>query len=186
MPANTKAQRQWQDIYWCIWGTKKICETSRQRQNLQSNGSNEHNLEVQSSLWTSFWRYLAAHEISRNLSEQIIDPTWFWTWKKLLLTLATVFNSVFRIKNQRPKDQQYITEDVILARNWLIKMSQQNFFFSTTQALKRGSRIDSKRKIRSLNPMLDNKDFGHVEDCNLHQITSKSTNFRLYWTQKTR
>ena len=88
---------------------------------------------------------LAAHEISRNLSEQIFDPTWFWTWKNLLLTLATVFNSIFRIKNQRPKYQQYITEDVILARNLLIKMSQQNFFFSTIQALKRGSRIDSKQ-----------------------------------------
>ena len=35
-------------------------------------------------------------------------------------------------------------------------MSQQHFFFSTIQALKRGSRIDSKCKIRSLNPMLDN------------------------------
>ena len=35
-------------------------------------------------------------------------------------------------------------------------MSQQNFFFSIIQALKRGSRIDSKCKIRSLNPMLDN------------------------------
>ena len=35
-------------------------------------------------------------------------------------------------------------------------MSQQILFFSTMQALKRGSRIDSKCKIRSLNPMLDN------------------------------
>ena len=96
---------------------------------------------------------LATHEISRNLSEQIIDPTRFSTWNKLLLTLATVFNLVFRIRKQ---DQQYITEDVILARNRLIKMSQQNFFFSTIQALKSGSRIDSKSKIRSLNPMLDN------------------------------
>ena len=34
-------------------------------------------------------------------------------------------------------------------------MSQQNFFFSTFQTQKRGSRIDSKCKIRSLNPMLD-------------------------------
>ena len=31
---------------------------------------------------------LATHEISRNLSEQIIDPTRFSTWNKLLLTLA--------------------------------------------------------------------------------------------------
>ena len=99
---------------------------------------------------------LATHEISRNLSEQIIDPTRFSIWNKLLLTLATVFNLVFGIKKQRPKDQQYITEDVFLARNRLIKVSQQNFFFSIIQALKRGSRIDSKCKIRSLNPMLDN------------------------------
>ena len=35
-------------------------------------------------------------------------------------------------------------------------MSQQKFFISTIQALKGGSRIDSKCKIRSLNPMLDN------------------------------
>ena len=90
------------------------------------------------------------------MSEQIIDPTRFSTWNKLLLTLATVLNLVFRIKKQRPKDQQYITEDVILAKNQLIKISQQNFFFSTIQALKRGSRIDSKCKIRSLNPMLVN------------------------------
>ena len=66
MPANNKAQRQWQDIYWCILGTKKICETSRQRQNLQSNNSNEHNLEVQYSLWTSFWRYLGALDPDRE------------------------------------------------------------------------------------------------------------------------
>ena len=100
---------------------------------------------------------LATHEISRNLSEQIIDPTLFSTWNKLLLTLATVFNLVFRIRKQRPKDQQYITEDVILARNRLLKMSQQNFF-STIQALKCGSRILSKSKIRSLNPILDNNE----------------------------
>ena len=47
---------------------------------------------------------LATHEISRNLSEQIIDPTRFSKWNKLLLTLATAFNLVFRIRKQRPKD----------------------------------------------------------------------------------
>ena len=106
---------------------------------------------------------LATHEISRNFSEQIIDPTRFSTWNKLLLTLAIVFNLVFLIKKQRPKDQQYITEDVILARNRLIKVAQQNFFFSIIQALKRGSRIDSKCKIRSINPMLDNN--GVLRSC---------------------
>ena len=85
---------------------------------------------------------LATHEISRSLSEQIIESTRFSNWNKLLLILATVFNLVFRIKKQRPKDQQYTTEDVILARNRLIKMSQLNFFFSTIQTLKRGSKID--------------------------------------------
>ena len=99
---------------------------------------------------------LAMHEISRHLSERIIDPTRFSTWNELLLILATVFNLVLRIKRQRPKDQQYITEDVILARNLLIKMSQQNLCFSTIQALRRDSRIDSKCEISSLNPMLDN------------------------------
>ena len=99
---------------------------------------------------------LATHEISRILLEQTIDPTRFSTCNKMLLTLATVFNLVFRIKKQRPKHQQYITEDVILARIWLIKIPQENFYFSTIQALKRGSKIDSKFKIRSLNPILDN------------------------------
>ena len=42
-------------------------------------------------------------------------------------------------------------------------MSQQQFFFSTIQALKPGSRIDSKCKIRSLNPMLDNN--GILRSC---------------------
>ena len=127
---------------------------------------------------------LATHEISRNLSEQKIDPTRFSTWNKLLLTLATVFNLVFRIRKQRPKDQQYKTEEVILARNRLIKMSQQNFF-STIQALKRGSRIDSKRKsVRSTQCWTTTKCFGHAEDCNLRQITSKSRNFLLYCTQR--
>ena len=69
---------------------------------------------------------LATHETSRSLSEQIIDSTRFSNGNKLLLTLATVFNLVFRIKKQRSKDQQYITEDVILARNRLIKMLQPN------------------------------------------------------------
>ena len=49
---------------------------------------------------------LALHEISRNLLEQVINSTQFSTWFKLLLTLATVFNLVFRIKMQRCKDQQ--------------------------------------------------------------------------------
>ena len=106
---------------------------------------------------------LATHELSRNLSEQIIDPTRFSTWSKLLLTLAAVFELVFRIKKQRPKDQQYITEDVVFARNRLIQMSQQNFFFSTIQAPERGSRIDSKCQILSLNPMLDNN--GILRSC---------------------
>ena len=132
---------------------------------------------------------LATHEISRNLSEQIIDPTRFSIWNKLLLTLATVFNLVFRIRNQWPKDQQYITEDVILARNRLIKMSQQNFFFSTFQALKRGSRIDSKSKIRSLNPMLDNNEMlrscGRLQRQNLQSNGSNEHNLEVQsslWT----
>ena len=99
---------------------------------------------------------LAMHEFSRNFLEQVIELTRFSTWNKLLLTSATAFTLVFWIKKQKPKEQQYITEDVILARNRLIKMSQQNFFFSTIQALKRGSRIDSICKTRSLNPILDN------------------------------
>ena len=99
---------------------------------------------------------LGTHETPRSLSEQIIDSTRFSMWNKLLLTLATVFNLIFRIKKQRPKDQQYITLDFVLARNRLIKMSQQKFFFSTIQTQRRGSRIDSKRKICSLNPLLDN------------------------------
>ena len=52
---------------------------------------------------------LAPHKISRSLSEQIIDSTWFATWNNLLLTLATVFILVFRVKKQRSKDQQYIS-----------------------------------------------------------------------------
>ena len=42
-------------------------------------------------------------------------------------------------------------------------MSQQNFFFSTIQVLKLGSRIDSKCKFRSLNLMLDNN--GNLRSC---------------------
>ena len=115
---------------------------------------------------------LATQEISRKLSQQIIDPTRVSTGNKLLLTLANVFNLVFRIRNQRPKDQQYITEDVILARNRLIKMSQQNLFFSTIQALKRDSRIDSKCKIRSLNQMLDNN--GILRSCGRWQFAPEN------------
>ena len=44
---------------------------------------------------------LATHEISRSLSEQIIDSTRFSFWNKLLLILATVLNLVFRLKKQR-------------------------------------------------------------------------------------
>ena len=66
MSANNNAQWQWQYLYWCIWGTKKIGETSGERQNLQSNGNNEHNLEVQSSLWTSFLRYLGGLDPDRK------------------------------------------------------------------------------------------------------------------------
>ena len=47
-------------------------------------------------------------------------------------------------------------------------MSQQNFFFSTIQSLKRDSRIDSKFKIRSLNPMLDSN--GIFRSCRILQF----------------
>ena len=57
-------------------------------------------------------------------------------------------------------------------------MSQQNFFFSTIQALERGSRTDSKCKIRSLNPMLDSN--GILRSCGRLQFAPDNLEFEKF------
>ena len=55
----------------------------------------------------------------------------------------------------RTNNHQYTTEDIQLSRNYLLKLSQDSFFHSTVNSLQRGIKLDSKCKIRCLNPLLD-------------------------------
>ena len=55
----------------------------------------------------------------------------------------------------RTSNHQYRTEDIQLSRNYLLKLSQDSFFHSTVISLQRGMKLDSKSKIRCLNPLLD-------------------------------
>ena len=98
----------------------------------------------------------AAVTRSPKTIKQIVDPSKFTTWNKLLLTVATVFNLINRAKKMRTNNHQYTTEDIQLSRNYLLKLSQYSFFFhSTVNSLQRGIKLDSKCKTRCLNPLLD-------------------------------
>ena len=55
----------------------------------------------------------------------------------------------------RTNNHQYTTEDIQLSRNYLLNLSQDSFFHSTVNSLQRGMKLDSKCKIRCLNPLLD-------------------------------
>ena len=131
-----------------------------------------------------------AHTAS-NVPEPIIDPARFLSWTKMLLTLATVFNLLFRSKKLRDNKQQYTTDDIGLSRKHLIRSSQENSFHTTVSSLKRGLKPHSKCKLRSLNPILDQNGIlrssgrlqfapdAQIEKCpiNLH---AKDTITRLY------
>ncbi|XP_075262504.1 uncharacterized protein LOC142354120 [Convolutriloba macropyga] len=56
----------------------------------------------------------------------------------MLLTLATVFNLLFRAKKLRDSKQQYTTDDIDLSRKHLIRNSQENSFHTAVASLKRG------------------------------------------------
>ena len=132
-----------------------------------------------------------AHTAS-NVPEPIIDPARFSSWTKLLLTIATVFNLLFRAKKLRDSKQQYTTDDIDLSRKHLIRSSQENSFHTTVSSLKRGLKPHSKCKLRSLNPNLDQngilRSFGRlqfapdareIEKCPII-LHAKDTSARLY------
>ena len=87
-------------------------------------------------------------------NDPVIDPTRFRSWTKLLLTLATIYNLLFRIKKERNNKEQYTADDINQAHNHLILVSQEKIFFSAIHSLRRGRKLDSECKIRSLYPYL--------------------------------
>ena len=71
-------------------------------------------------------------------NEPVIDPTRFRSCTKLLLTLATIYNLLFRTKKERNNKEQYTADDIIQAHSHLIRISQENLFpFSYSLAKKR-------------------------------------------------
>ena len=68
--------------------------------------------------------------------------------EQIPLTVATVFNLINGAKKMRTNNHQYTTEDNQLSRNYLLKLSQDSFFYSTVNFLQRGIKLDSKCKIR--------------------------------------
>ena len=84
--------------------------------------------------------------VTRNTKtpiKPVLDPNRFSTWNKLLLTLATVFNLICRIKKNCSNKSQYTKE------NFLLELAQNN------QRIKKNPNLDAKRKLRNLNPMID-------------------------------
>ena len=66
----------------------------------------------------------------------VLDPKQFSTWTKILLTIATVFNLIYRAKKQRDNHHQYTVEDIELSKSYLIQMSQVNSFPTVIELLK--------------------------------------------------
>ena len=96
--------------------------------------------------------------VTRNTKtpiKPVLDPNRFSTWNKLLLTLATVFNLIYRAKKYRSNKSQYTKEDVCLSQNFMLNLAQNKAFSSTINALKRTQMLDDKSKLRNLNPIID-------------------------------
>ena len=90
----------------------------------------------------------------------------------MLLTLATVFNLLFRAKKLRDSKQQYTADDIDLSRKHLIRNSQENSFHTAVSSLKRGLKPHSKCKLWSLNPILDQN--GILRSCGRLQFAPDS------------
>ena len=88
-----------------------------------------------------------------------------WTYRRFQLILYTEQNSsdssnsvqFYRARKMRKNNLQKTTEDIQSPRYYLLKLSQDSFFHSTIHSLKSGIKLDSKCKIRCLNPFLDEK-----------------------------
>ena len=106
--------------------------------------------------WNSAHKIDSVHTTCTSKpDEPVIDPTRFRSWTKLLLTPATIYNPLFRIKKERNNKEQYTADDINQAHNRLILISQEKDFHSAIHSLRRGRKLDSKCKIRSLNRYLD-------------------------------
>ena len=115
-------------------------------------------LQNTESSWKDMKKISTVGAVARNKKSAIthvIDTNRFSTWNKLLLCLATVFNLIYRAKKNRSNECQYNKDDVCLSQNLLLKLSQNNAFSSTLNALKRRQKLDAKCKLRNLNPIID-------------------------------
>ena len=115
-------------------------------------------LQNTESSWKDLKKISTVGSVTRNTKtpiKPVLDPNRFSTWNKLLLTLATVFNLIYRAKKNRSDKSQYTKDDVCLSQHFLLKLSQNNTFSSTINALKRTQKLDAKSKLRILNPIID-------------------------------
>ena len=115
-------------------------------------------LQNNESSWKDLKKISTVGAVTRNTKtpiKPVLDPNRFSTWNKLLLTLATVFNLIYRAKKNRSDKSQYTKDDVCLSQSFLLKLSQNNAFSSTINALKRTQKLDAKSKLRNLNPIID-------------------------------
>ena len=66
----------------------------------------------------------------------VLDRKEFSKWTKILITIATVFNLIYRAGKQRDNHHQYTVEDIELSKPYLIQMSQVNSFPTVIELLK--------------------------------------------------
>ena len=120
-----------------------------------------------------------------NVPEHIIDPARLSSWSETLLTVATLFNSLFRAKKFRDSEQQYTIDDIDLSRKHLIKCSQQNSFHLTNSSLKKGIKPHSKCNIHAIKSIVKKPVCSvQVEDFSLLPMVLKWRNVLLYYMQK--
>ena len=105
----------------------------------------------------------------------VVSPTKFSTWKKLLLTVATVFNLIHCAKKLRTTKHQYTAEDIQLSRICPLKLSQDNFIHSAVNSFQHGNKRDSNCKIRCLIPLLDENEL--LRSCGPLQYAPRTTGF---------
>ena len=75
--------------------------------------------------------------IASNNPEPIVNPARFPSWTKMLLTLATVFNLLFRASKNCGNKQHYATTYLDLSWKHQTRSSQENWFLSTVCSLKK-------------------------------------------------
>ena len=169
---KVSSPKQWHHISTCLnpvdHGTRGL-----ETKNIQQNWLKPPQFLRENESWNEMNKPRATCALATRSSktlEPVVDSSKFSTWNKIL-TVSTVFNLPYRANKMRKNNQQYTTEDIQSSRNYL-KLSEDNFFHSAIYCLQSGMKLDSKCKIRCLNPLLDENEL--LRPCGRLQYAPKN------------